>query len=90
MSSVHPVGYTQKGTHTKFNTTVQLDPMSKADLLWWQSLDRTLLSNPTVPTVPSVIIETDASRKGWGAVLNVGPKQEVSGQQRRGATKSIT
>ena len=68
MNSVHPVGYTQKGMNAKFNTIVQLDPMSKADLLWWQSLDRKL--KPIVPTVPSVTIESDASNKGWGAVLN--------------------
>jgi len=49
---------------------VQLDPLSKADLLWWQSLDRKLLSNRIASTVPSVTIESDASKKGWGIVLN--------------------
>ena len=67
--SVH-LGNTQKGMNAKFNTIVQLDPMSKADPLWWQSLNRKLLSNPIVPTVPSATTESDASNKGWGAVLN--------------------
>jgi len=87
MNSVHPMGYTQEGMNGKFNTLVQLNPMNKANLLWWQSLDRKLLSNPIAPTVPSVTIEPDASNKGWGAVLN---GQEVFGQQRRGNTTSIT
>ena len=70
MNSVHPMGYTQEGMNLKFNTLVQLNTMSKADLLWWQSQDRKLLSNPIAPTVPSVTIESDASNMGWGAVLN--------------------
>jgi len=62
--------YTQEGMNNKFNTLVQLNPMSKADLSWWQSLDRKLLSNPIAQIVPSVTIESDASNKGWGAVLD--------------------
>ena len=68
--SVHLMNHTQKGVNGKFNTVVQLNPLSRADLSWWLSLDRKFLSNSIVPTVPSVTIESDASSKGWGAVLN--------------------
>ena len=69
MNSVDPVDYTQEGTVDKFNTIVQLDPESKTDLVWWSSLNRKDISTPVVPPAPSVTIESDASNKGWGAVL---------------------
>ena len=69
MNSVAPVDYTQEGTVDKFNTIVQLDPESKTDLAWWSSLNRKDISTPVVPPAPSVTIESDASNKGWGAVL---------------------
>ena len=69
MNSVAPVDYTQEGTADKFNTIVQLDPESKTDLAWWGSPDRKDISTPVVPPPPSVTIESDASNKGWGAVL---------------------
>ena len=50
MNSVAPVDYTQEGTAEKFNTIVQLDPGSKADLAWWSSLNRKDISTPVVPT----------------------------------------
>jgi len=43
MNFVHPMSYTQEGMKNKFNTLVQLN--RKANLSWWQSLDRKLLSN---------------------------------------------
>ena len=49
MNSVAPVDYTQDDTTDKFNTIVQLDPDSKADLTWWSSLNRNNLSTPVVP-----------------------------------------
>ena len=69
MNFVAPVNYTQEGTTEKFNTIVQLDPESKADLTWWSSLNRKDLSTPVIPPAPSVTIESDASNQGWGAVL---------------------
>ena len=69
MNSVAPVIYPQEGTIDKFSIMVQLDPGSKADLAWWSSLDRKKLSTPVIPPIPSVTIESDASNKGWGAVL---------------------
>ena len=90
MNAVHPVGYTQKGMNGKSNTKVQLNPLSKADLLWWQSLDRKLLSNSIAPTVPSVAIESDASIRAGLQYSMARLKQEVSGQQRRRATTSTT
>jgi len=44
--------------------------MSKSDLSWWISLDRKSLSTPIALPAPSGSIESDASDKGWGAVLN--------------------
>ena len=69
MNLVAPVDYTQEGTADKFNTIVQLDPASETDLAWWSSLNRKDISTPVVPPAPSVTIESDASNKGWGAVL---------------------
>ena len=69
MNSVAPVNYIQEGTTDKFNTIVQLDPESKADLTWWSSLNRKDLSTPVIPPAPLLTIESDASNKGWGAVL---------------------
>ena len=42
---------------------------SWTDLAWWSSLDRKKLSTTVIPPIPSVIIESVASNKGWGAVL---------------------
>ena len=70
MNSVHSEDQVQETLANKFNTVVQLDLMSKSDLLWWISLDRDSLSTPIVLPPPSVSIESDASNKGWGAVLN--------------------
>ena len=53
----------------KFNFIVQLDPESKVNLAWWNSLNRKNLSTPVILPIPSVTIESDASSKGWGAVL---------------------
>ena len=69
MNSVAPVIYTQEETIDKFSIMVQLDPESKADLAWWSLLNRKKLSTPVIPPIPSVTIESDASNKGWGAVL---------------------
>ena len=69
MNLVAPVNYIQEGTTDKFNTIVQLDPESKADLTWWSSLNRKDLSTPVIPPAPLLTIESDASNKGWGAVL---------------------
>ena len=57
MNSVHPEHQVQEGATSKFNTVVQLDPMSKSDLSWWISLDRKFLSTPVTLPAPSVTIE---------------------------------
>ena len=70
MNSIHlPENYSQ-GVDSKFNTVVQLHLMSKSNLSWWISLDRKSLSTPIAHPAPFVTIESDASNKGWGAVLN--------------------
>ena len=70
MNSVHPEDQVQEGATSKFNTVVQLDPMSKSDLSWWISLERKFLSTPVALPAPSVTIESNASNQGWGAILN--------------------
>ena len=54
----------------KYNTKVHLDEESRADLRWWKLLDRRLIESPILLPKPSVLIESDASTKGWGAVRN--------------------
>jgi len=79
MNSVHPTeDDLQERVTTKFNTVVQLNLTS---LQWWISLDRKSLSTPITLPAPSVTIESDASNKGWGAVLN--------GQTRTGGIWSV-
>lgn len=43
-----------------------------ADLHWWAAISSTgyTLARPIGPTGPTIQLETDASRLGWGAVLN--------------------
>ena len=43
-----------------------------ADLRWWSSLTSSglTLARPSWPAGPTMLMETDASRLGWGAVLN--------------------
>ena len=81
MNSVHPEDQGQEGVTSKFSTVVPLNPRSKSDLSWWISLDRKSLSTPIVLLTPSMTIESDASTKGWGAVLN--------GQTRTGGIWSV-
>ena len=56
--------------HEKYNMRVLLDEASRADLRWWKLLDRRRSGSPIRPAKPTVMIESDASTKGWGAVLN--------------------
>ena len=49
-------------------------------ILQWVSMDRLLEGKPFVPPPPSLVLTTDASRSGWGAVL---PPLRVSGRWSR-------
>jgi len=50
----------------------RLGNQAVADLRWWSGLasSGTTLARPIWPDGPTMLMETDASRIGWGAVLN--------------------
>lgn len=51
-----------------FDSQMTLSPLSKADLLWWvNNVEKT--SKKISQSQPDVVITTDASKEGWGAVL---------------------
>ena len=70
MNSVVPQNYTQEEITRKFDTSLQVDSASKGDLACWVSLNRNSLGLPILPTNPTVMIDSDASSKDWGAILN--------------------
>jgi len=69
MSSVLPVTHSQKDLVRKYNSMIKLNTESKADLVWWKSLDRTTVGTPILQSNSSQVIESDVSTKCWGAVL---------------------
>ena len=70
MNSIVPPSYSQEETTKKYNTPLVLNPDSKADLSWWASLIQTPMGAPVCTPSPTVTVHSDASSKGWGAVLN--------------------
>jgi len=51
-----------------FNTLVTLDQRATEELLWWRDYLRTWNGKDIIPPTPDMVIETDASTIGWGAV----------------------
>ena len=70
MNSVLPLNYTQEEISIKYETVVSLTPASRADLEWWITFENVPLGAPVCPPDPTIIVHSDASNKGWGAVLN--------------------
>ena len=52
-----------------FDAFMQLSELSRSDLQWWINSARSL-HNPISPSQPEVTLYTDASKEGWGGVLN--------------------
>ena len=70
MNSVLPRNYTQEEIFTKYETLVSLIPASKLDLEWWIGLKKAPLGALVHHPDPTITVHSDASNKGWGAVLN--------------------
>ena len=70
MNSVLPLNYTQEEISTKYETRVPLTPASKVDLEWWVALEKAPPGALVCPPDPTLTVHSDASNKGWGAVLN--------------------
>ena len=51
-----------------YHTTVHLSQEAQRDLQWWATQLPTHCSNSIVKTEASVVIESDASKSGWGAI----------------------
>ena len=66
MNAALPAPYLDAGLPSKYNTKVILNEESRVDLRWWKLLDRRMIGSPILPPKPSVLIESDASTKGWG------------------------
>ena len=70
MNSVLPLNYAQEEVNKKYETALVLTAASKVDLSWLASLEQSHLGIPVYPPFPTVTVHSDASNKGWGAVLN--------------------
>ena len=72
INAVLPAPYQGTGppNRKKYNTRVLLHGESRANLRWWKLLDRKRTILLILPPKSSVLIESDVSTKGWGAVLN--------------------
>jgi len=64
-----PTGSVIQGCKGGFEAHCILDEKSRNDLLWWKKNVHSL-KNWTLPQI-SVEIHTDASLKGWDAVLGI-------------------
>ena len=53
-----------------------IDPATQADLEWWKNAVQSWNGNPIVLGPVDVIMETDASHTGWGAICQ---GQEAAG-----------
>ena len=51
-----------------YHTTVHLSQEAQRDLQWWATQLPTHCSNSIVKTEASVVIESDVSKSGWGAI----------------------
>ena len=52
-----------------FDAFMQLSELSRSDLQWWVNSARSLHNPITLPQ-PEITLYTDASKEGWGGVLN--------------------
>ena len=59
----------QKHNH-QYNVCTPLTRASKTELTWWLTNLQQVNGSQMVPTPPDIIIFTDASKKGWGAICN--------------------
>ena len=80
------LNYTQEEISTKYETVVKLTPASKRDLEWWIDLQTTPLGALVYHPDPTITIHSDASNKGWGAVLNGQSQMRAYGPLRRQLT----
>ena len=53
----------------KFNATMQLPESSRNDLQWWIKSAESLHNPISVPQ-PEITLYTDATKEGWGGILN--------------------
>jgi len=53
----------------KFNATMQLSESSRNDLQWWIKSAESLHNPISVPQ-PEITLYTDATKEGWGGILN--------------------
>ena len=63
----------------RYDVTLPLSEEAKEDLIWWMEHLPLVNGQPLVRNQPSLLMETDASLMGWGAVCE-GEKMEVLGQ----------
>lgn len=69
-------------TMDNYDHPVPLSAEAKLDLLWWIDNLSCNVHRPILPPTTSLTLETDASRKGWGAYCQ-NTKQRTGGQWSR-------
>ena len=70
MDLVLPLNYSQEEVSNKCNTVLSLTSASKEDLQWWLTNTTAPMGAPVCSLDPSIVVHSDASNQGWGAVLN--------------------
>ena len=66
-----------------YQTKVKLNQQSLAELKWWKENLFLLNSKPLKIRIPQLIIQTDASKTGWGAVCQGNTTEGIWSYQER-------
>jgi len=55
------------GGSDKYDSKISLNSKAVADLNWWSTIDKQAMGSMICPPQPVLVIESDASSRGWGA-----------------------
>ena len=70
MNLVLPLNYSQEEILNKYNIVLLLTSASREDLEWWLTNTSVSMGALVCSLDLSVVVHSDASNQGWGAVLN--------------------
>ena len=83
---VQPLNYTQEEILDKYDAILSLNLASLEDLQWWTTHTTAPVRASVCPPDPSIIVHSDASNRGWEAVLNSHSQTGGCGLQRKQIT----
>ncbi len=67
VNSVVPYHHSEEEIRKKYSMLLPLTLEAQEDLQWWSNQAGKFNAAPIQPPVPTLIIESDASKRGWGA-----------------------